>query len=106
MRMDIIETKRAKTNPVGKGRSEPNHSPYLPPPTGRISWTWNPFKMIVSCRLNLEPTNWTGVEEEVLHAVLLHLLHYNLHRACSFDFQQSGVLCDREHLLTLPSLNK
>ena len=39
---------RAKSNPVGKGRTEPNHSPYLPPPTGRISWSLNPFKMIVN----------------------------------------------------------
>ena len=104
MRMDIIEASRAKTNPVGKGRTEPNHSPYLPPPTGRISWTWNPFKMIVRRReLRLEPTDWTGVETEILHVVLLHLLHYNLHCAGSFDFQQLSVVCDREHLLSLNS---
>lgn len=38
----------ALANPVGTGRSEPNHSPFLPPPVGRISFTINPFTMFVS----------------------------------------------------------
>jgi Ca2+-dependent lipid-binding protein len=36
----------AQENPVGKGRNSPNHSPYLPPPTGRMEWSLNPFKML------------------------------------------------------------
>lgn len=46
VRFDIIEKSRAAKNPTGTGRNEPNHSPYLPPPTGRISWSLNPFKML------------------------------------------------------------
>lgn len=34
---------RADAQPVGAGRDAPNHSPYLPPPVGRISFSWNPF---------------------------------------------------------------
>ena len=37
---------RADQNKVGDARSEPNHSPYLPPPPGRISFTLNPIKML------------------------------------------------------------
>ena len=92
-------------NPVGKARSEPNHSPYLPPPTGRISWTWNPFKMIVRPPSKPEPTDRARVETEVLHALLLHLLRYYLHRAGPAHLLQPGVVCDREYLLTdRPSL--
>ena len=33
--------------PVGQGRDSPNQHPFLPPPLGRIKWTWNPFDLIV-----------------------------------------------------------
>lgn len=36
----------AQANPVGQGRTEPNHSPFLPPPVGRISFTMNPFALL------------------------------------------------------------
>lgn len=36
----------ADSNKVGDARSEPNHSPFLPPPVGRISFSLNPFKML------------------------------------------------------------
>lgn len=38
---------RAKANPVGKGRSEPNASPFCPEPKGRLQLSLNPFTMIV-----------------------------------------------------------
>jgi len=37
----------AKENPVGMGRSEPNNSPWLPPPDGRFEWSANPFSLFV-----------------------------------------------------------
>ena len=36
----------AEKNKVGTDRSEPNINPYLPPPVGRISLSWNPFTML------------------------------------------------------------
>jgi len=42
----IIPKEIAETTKVGDARSEPNHSPFLPQPTGRISFTLNPFKML------------------------------------------------------------
>ena len=33
-------------HPVGKGRDEPNMNPYLPPPVGRVKFSWNPFTML------------------------------------------------------------
>ena len=34
---------KALVMPVGAARSEPNTNPYLPPPVGRLKWSWNPF---------------------------------------------------------------
>mmetsp|Transcript_4768 Transcript_4768/g.4826 ORF Transcript_4768/g.4826 Transcript_4768/m.4826 type:complete len:122 (+) Transcript_4768:234-599(+) len=30
---------------VGNGRSQPNQDPFLPPPSGRLQFSWNPFYM-------------------------------------------------------------
>ena len=38
----------AKNSPVGEARAEPNMAPYLPPPEGRITFSFNPFTMLVS----------------------------------------------------------
>jgi hypothetical protein len=38
----------AVKNPVGTGRSEPNQDPFLPPPVGRIKFSWNIIEMAVS----------------------------------------------------------
>ena len=32
---------------VGDGRSAPNFEPYLPPPVGRIKFSWNPLTMLL-----------------------------------------------------------
>lgn len=37
----------ADKNPVAKARSNPNHSPNLPEPQGRLEFSWNPFKMLL-----------------------------------------------------------
>ncbi|CAD8085861.1 unnamed protein product [Paramecium sonneborni] len=44
--IEIVQEQFHNKNPVGLGRSQPNHSPVCPEPTGRIEWTWNPFKML------------------------------------------------------------
>ena len=38
-----------KDNKVGLGRDAPNHSPWLPPPTGRFEWSANPWKLFTRC---------------------------------------------------------
>ena len=38
---------RADSEPVGIGRSEPNHSPHCPEPSGRFKWTINPWELFV-----------------------------------------------------------
>lgn len=43
--MDILPADQADKAKVGHGRTEPNHSPFLSPPTGRLSLSLNPFKM-------------------------------------------------------------
>ena len=45
MQVDILPIKQASETPVGQARDEANHSPFLPPPVGRISLSLNPFKM-------------------------------------------------------------
>lgn len=44
--VQIIPMEKVETHPAGQGRAEPNQEPFLPPPTGRLSFTWNPFSMI------------------------------------------------------------
>ena len=44
--IEILPQWYADRYPVGIGRNEPNINPYLPPPTGRISFTLNPFSML------------------------------------------------------------
>jgi hypothetical protein len=75
----------AKSNPVGQGRTEPNHSPFLPPPVGRLSFSLNPIAMFVSfpfITTFLEPTSWTRAQEESLSVLLLSIVRDAL---CSFD---------------------
>lgn len=46
--ISVIPGIMANANPVGKGRSDPNHSPFLSPPVGRLTFSLNPFSMLVS----------------------------------------------------------
>ena len=47
--LEILPMWKAELNKVGRGRKEPNVSPYLPPPVGRFQWSLNPFKMFNQC---------------------------------------------------------
>lgn len=38
---------KAVVMPQGGARNEPNSDPFLPPPVGRISFSWNPFVMMM-----------------------------------------------------------
>jgi len=49
VQMDIVPKDQAEAYCVGEGRSDPNHSPFLPPPIGRIIWTLNPWTMLNQC---------------------------------------------------------
>jgi Ca2+-dependent lipid-binding protein len=42
----VLPKEQAEANKVGEARTEPNHSPYLPAPTGRLSLSLNPFSML------------------------------------------------------------
>ena len=44
----IVPMEMVKSKPVGPGRENPNMEPYLPPPIGRIQFSLNPCKMLVS----------------------------------------------------------
>ena len=46
--MQLVPKDEAEKNKVGTGRSAPNHSPFLPPPTGRLKFSLNPFKMFTA----------------------------------------------------------
>lgn len=45
VQIDIYPKVMAEANKVGEARQEPNHSPFLPPPVGRLSFSLNPLKM-------------------------------------------------------------
>ena len=44
--MKIVPWEEAEAVPVGAGRAEPNHSPFCPPPQGRLKFTMNPFSVL------------------------------------------------------------
>ncbi len=62
--LSVYPSTMADSNPVGGGRSEPNHSPFLPPPVGRISFSLNPIAMFVSFDhfYLLESIGWARVK--------------------------------------------
>ncbi|ETV80250.1 hypothetical protein H257_06591 [Aphanomyces astaci] len=41
--MELVPKEKAKVTPLGHGRSDPNNSPFLPPPAGRLKFSMNPF---------------------------------------------------------------
>lgn len=41
--IEILPEEETEIRPAGHGRSEPNSNPYLPPTTGRMSFSYNPF---------------------------------------------------------------
>lgn len=43
--ISIVPESEAVSRPVGTGRDEPNNNPYLPPPVGRFSFSFNPLNM-------------------------------------------------------------
>lgn len=45
--MELVPMDAAKAAGVGKGRAEPNHSPWCPPPVGRFKWSWNPCTLFM-----------------------------------------------------------
>jgi len=44
--LSVVPKKQAEDNPNAEARAEPNHSPYLPPPIGRMQFSWNPWTML------------------------------------------------------------
>lgn len=47
IRVDILCKEDAGKQEVGRARAEPNHSPFLPPPVGRLTLSLNPFTMFM-----------------------------------------------------------
>lgn len=45
VRFDILPAEDADKGNVGSAREEPNHSPFCPPPVGRLTLSLNPCKM-------------------------------------------------------------
>jgi hypothetical protein len=46
--LSIVPQSEVESRPVGSGRDEPNNNPYLPPPFGRMSFSFNPLDLIWS----------------------------------------------------------
>ena len=41
--LQIWPKEKSIAMPSGAARNDPNSNPFLPPPVGRIKWSWNPF---------------------------------------------------------------
>lgn len=46
--LELLPKENAEAQPVGSGRSDPNQNPYLPPPAGRMKFSFNPFRLSMS----------------------------------------------------------
>ena len=46
--LELLPKEAADAQPVGVGRNQPNQNPYLPPPTGRMKFSFNPCTLAVS----------------------------------------------------------
>ena len=46
IQISIVPKEHHENNENSEARSEPNHSPYLPPPIGRMKFSWNPWTML------------------------------------------------------------
>jgi hypothetical protein len=49
VQMSIMPKDQSDAYQVGEARTDPNHSPFLPPPIGRIVWSLNPWTMLNQC---------------------------------------------------------
>ena len=43
--IEILPEDEIENRPAGHGRTEPNANPYLPPTTGRLSFSYNPLAL-------------------------------------------------------------
>ena len=77
----VVPKELANKNAVGQGRSEPNHSPFCPPPVGRISFTMNPIEMFVSIEvlINIVLICGSKDEKEDIFVLLFGTLFDNVH---------------------------
>lgn len=95
----------AKANPVGNGRTEPNHSPFLPPPVGRISFSLNPFTMLVRLDIELimfiELISWSRTKKENIFVLCYRIMRCLMHSLYSNDIQQSYVTSYNEYILKI-----
>lgn len=46
--LELLPKETADAQPVGVGRNDPNQNPYLPPPAGRMKFSFNPFRLSMS----------------------------------------------------------
>ncbi|CBN80088.1 conserved unknown protein [Ectocarpus siliculosus] len=46
--LELLPKETADAQPVGAGRNDPNQNPYLPPPAGRMKFSFNPFRLSMS----------------------------------------------------------
>lgn len=46
--LELLPKENADAQPVGSGRNDPNQNPYLPPPAGRMKFSFNPFRLSMS----------------------------------------------------------
>lgn len=49
--VELVPKWKSELSKVGFGREDPNINPTLPPPTGRVFFSWNPFEMFVIINL-------------------------------------------------------
>lgn len=98
--LEIFPEKLAQGCKVGKGREEPNINPYLPPPVGRMKFSWNPYTLIViyfliflyqtnKCLIFLVSIHSSTLEKKNMHFLLLYTMHCLFNICCTLHYPTS-----------------
>jgi hypothetical protein len=78
IRVDITTMEYAETNKIGSARNDPNMEPFLPPPIGRISFSFNPcdmYKQLIGPKMRRKIAIWCSI---FICAVLCFMILYYL----------------------------
>ena len=78
IRIDITTMEHAEKNKIGSAREEPNNDPFLPPPVGRLTFSFNPcemYKQLVGPAMRRKIAIWCCVTiSSILCVMILYYL--------------------------------
>lgn len=77
IRIDITSMEHATLNKIGSAREDPNIEPFLPPPIGRLTFSFNPcdmYKQLVGPAMRRKIAIWCTIV--ICSALCVLILYY------------------------------